>query len=77
MVFTSQAQGVYNQCRYVLGKRYHRVDFDLSDSTWGLDSVELIPKLLEIGAEKAAEHYAMLSHELFSYSVSHPYHPFN
>ena len=77
VVFTSQAQGVYNQCRYVLGNRYHRIDFDLADSTWGLDSVELIPKLLQIGSEKAAEHYAKLRHELFSYGVTHPYHPFD
>jgi uncharacterized protein len=76
VVSMSQAQGVHNQTNYVLGKRYHRVDFDVPDSSWSLDSVDLIPKLLHIGREKAAEHFAHLKHEFFSSTISHPYRPF-
>jgi patatin-like phospholipase/acyl hydrolase len=76
VVFTSQAQGVDNQTRYVLGKRYHRVDFDIPDNSWALDSIDLIPKLLHIGNEKAAEQFAKLNHELFKSTILHPYRPF-
>ena len=76
VVFTSQAQGVENQARYVLGRQYHRVDFELPDNTWALDSIELIPKLIHFGQEKATEHFAKLRHELFRSTVSHPYKPF-
>ena len=52
----SQSQGVNFQCSYVLGKRYQRINFYLTDE-WKLDAVEKIPNLINIGHEKAIEKF--------------------
>ncbi|WP_165223327.1 CBASS cGAMP-activated phospholipase [Aquisphaera insulae] len=76
VVFTSQAQGVDNQVRYVLGEQYYRVDFDILDKSWSLDAVNLVSTLVHLGEEKAVENYAVLKRDLLNSTSNRPYHPF-
>ena len=64
----SQSQGVDFQCRYVLGKRYHRINFYLTDE-WKLDAAEKIPNLINIGHEKAVENFETLKVNFFAKRV--------
>lgn len=51
----SQAAGTNSTAEFILGDRLQRVDFDLPDRTWALDSVEHVDKLIHMGREKAHE----------------------
>lgn len=75
LVTVSQAQGTVFQMRYVLDQRYHRIDFDMPDGTWGLDAVSRTPQLLHLGKEKAAEHFSAVR-EQFLTAPTAPYVPF-
>jgi hypothetical protein len=55
----SQSQGVHFQCSYILGERYQRINFYLTDE-WKLDAVEKIPNLINRGHEKAVESFETL-----------------
>jgi len=69
---TAQAQGAVFQACYLLGERYKRIDYDLPDKSWELDSVEVIEKLIHLGRETAAEQlrYGV---EKFFHSVATPF----
>jgi len=61
----TQAQGAYFQASYLLGDRLTRVDFDLPDSSWGLDSVELCREMIHRGRQRAAKELDLLRRTFF------------
>lgn len=71
----SQAQGVSFQLLYLLGKRYRRVDFELPDASWTLDSVEHLASLVHQGKTAAHEQLTTLMDRFFS-TESPDYVPF-
>ncbi len=75
VLMTSQAQGVDFQTKYVLGDRYHRVDFDVKDPSWKLDSVNVIDDLIHLGEARAAEAASGLQEAFFA-TTTVPYHPY-
>jgi len=75
LMSVSQSQGTDFQMQYVLGKRYYRVDFEMPDGSWALDSVEPLLELIHIGEQKAVEHWAKLQPLFFS-TKANPYQPF-
>jgi hypothetical protein len=52
---TAQAQGAHFQAEYLLQDRLTRVDFDLPDDSWSLDSVELCAEMIHRGRQEAAK----------------------
>jgi len=62
----SQAAGTDSTARFLLGDRLHRVDFDLPDQSWKLDSVEHASQLVHLGREAAHAHLAELRPVFFS-----------
>jgi len=56
----SQSEGTMRVAEFMLGEHFHRVDFDLPDSTWHLDSVEHIEQLIHFGREEAHRQLAPL-----------------
>jgi uncharacterized protein len=65
-MFMTQSQGIGWQAQYLLGSRHHRIDYDLPDNTWKLDSVELIPRLFHIGHQEAHNTLKDLRYTFFS-----------
>ncbi len=61
----SQSQGVSFQLQYLLGERYKRVNFELPDASWTLDSVQHLSALLHQGGIAAHDHLAPLLEEFF------------
>ena len=61
----SQSQGVSFQLQYLLGDRYTRIDFELPDKSWTLDSIEHIPSLVHQGGVAAHEQLATLVDRFF------------
>jgi predicted acylesterase/phospholipase RssA len=72
----SQMQGVEIPMEYVLGDRYHSVDFDLPDRTWSLDGVHRIPDLMALGRASADERYEAIKGRLLLGPAA-PYVPFS
>lgn len=56
----TQSEGTMRVAGFMLGERLHRVDFDLPDNTWRLDSVEHIEQLIHFGREEAHRQLALL-----------------
>ena len=50
----AQSQGVHLPLKFFLGDRYRHVNFKMTEK-WGLDEVDNIPKLFEVGEQRAAE----------------------
>lgn len=75
LVSVSQAQGVHFQSSYVLGDRYHRVDFDLPNASWKLDCIDVVDQLIHLGRDRAAEHLASIQNQ-FLFQPTSPYVPF-
>jgi len=61
---TSQSQGVHLPLKFFLGERYRHVNFKMTEK-WGLDAVENIPKLFEVGEKRAAETFDTINEEFF------------
>lgn len=72
----AQSQGVSFQSQYVLGSQYFRVDYDLPDGSWNLDSVAMLDRMRHIGAVKADEYFATLRDSFLKSRGHHPYAPF-
>lgn len=72
----AQSQGVNFQTRYMLGDRAFRVDYDLPDGTWSLDSVDMLAQMTKIGHERSIEHLATLQPVFFASRAMHPFFPF-
>ena len=65
---TSQSQGVHLPLKFFLGDRYRHVNFKLTEK-WGLDEVENIPKLFQVGEERAAETFDTINEEFFQHET--------
>lgn len=72
----AQSQGINFQATYFLGDRAHRIDYDLPDGRWSLDSVDVLEEMITIGRERANERLAAITPTFFSEKAGHPYHPF-
>ena len=56
----SQVQGVHQPLQFWLADRYTHVNFEM-ESHWGLDDVNNIPKLFEIGKQQSDESYDLVN----------------
>jgi patatin-like phospholipase/acyl hydrolase len=75
----TQSQGVHFAAKYILANRYKRIDFTVPNGTvgaWNLDSTELTPQLIHIGAEKAVEELNDIK-QLFLSAPAPPHTPFS
>ncbi len=61
----SQAQGTEIPLDYLLGERYHTVNFDLPDDSWTLDGIQHMDRLFEIGREQAEAQLDTLAKKFF------------
>ena len=61
----SQTQGTEIPLEYLLGERYHTVNFDLPDSTWTLDGIQHMDRLFEIGRDAARKQLDVLTEKFF------------
>ena len=66
---TSQSQGVHLPLKFFLGDNYRHVNFKMTEK-WGLDQVEFIPQLFEMGEKRAAETFDTLNEEFFQHRAS-------
>ena len=66
---TSQSQGVHLPLKFFLGDRYRHVNFKLAEK-WGLDQVQFIPELFEMGEKRAAETFDTINEEFFQHQAS-------
>lgn len=57
LMMISSSQGIHHVVENILGHRYLRINFELPDKHWRLDSVDKIDQLIHIGREKAHEKY--------------------
>ena len=73
----AQSQGINFQTQYILGDRVFRVDYDLPDGTWSLDSVDMLDQMMAIGRERCTENISVLQERFFSHPAQHPYQPFS
>ena len=71
---TSQAQGIHLPLKFFLGNRYRHVNFRMTEK-WGLDQVENIPKLFEVGEQRAAETFDEINERFFQHKRI-PFKPF-
>ena len=65
VVSVSQSQGVSFELQYLLGDRYTRVNFELPDHSWSLDSIEHLPDLLHLGRTVAHDSLAQILDQFF------------
>ena len=72
---TSQAQGLHLPLKFLLGDRYRHINFRM-ERKWGLDEVENIPALFEMGRQRAVESYEWVN-EAFLQHRRHQFVPFD
>ena len=72
LVSISQAQGTVFEMDCLLADRYSRIDFDIPDKGWRLDSVARIDRLFHLGRQAARD----LSPEIHARFFSTPAKPF-
>ena len=66
---TSQSQGVHMPLKFFLEDRYRHVNFKMTEK-WGLDQVQFIPQLFEMGEKRAAETFDTINEEFFQHRAS-------
>jgi patatin-like phospholipase/acyl hydrolase len=72
VMFQSQSQGISHQCDYILGDRHHRVDYDVPDSTWKLDSIGLLDRFFHFGRQEAHTKQTQILPKFFA-AIATPY----
>jgi hypothetical protein len=72
----AQAQGVDFAAKYLLGDRYYRVDFAISNGPWRLDDSSMIGELVHLGREKAVETVNEIRNVFFD-TLATPFQPFS
>jgi uncharacterized protein len=75
LVSVTQAQGVSFESAYILDESYCRIDFDVPNGSWKLDSVDVVDELIHLGRAKAPELFADI-HNRFLRSPTARYIPF-
>ena len=71
----TQAQGARFQSEYVLGDRLSRIDFDLPDDSWNIDSVQYRCEMIHRGRLEAVKQFPALRPQFFE-SAAPEYMPF-
>lgn len=71
----SQVQGTQLPLQFVLEDRYSNIDFELSDPSWTLDNIEVVPRLFELGHQRGADVFAELEQRFFQ-DATQPFVPF-
>ena len=64
----AQSQGVHLPLKFFLGDRYRHVNFKMTEK-WGLDDVEHIPDLFEMGVKRADETFDIINEEFFQHEA--------
>jgi uncharacterized protein len=72
----AQSEGIHWQMQYLLGARYTRIDFDIPEGDWSLDSTNNIPALLHLGSEQATQQISNLR-RTFLLGLGSGYSPFD
>ena len=62
----SQSQGTHFQLQYLLDDRYFRLNFDLPDPSWTLDSIKHLPELMHRGQTVAHENLPRILDRFFT-----------
>ena len=66
---TAQSQGVHLPLKFFLGDRYRHVSFKMTKK-WGLNDVQFIPDLFDMGEKRAAETFDTIKEEFFQHQAS-------
>jgi patatin-like phospholipase/acyl hydrolase len=53
----AQSEGTHSQAQYLLGNGYTRVDFEIPDGNWDLDSVDNLEALIHFGDQRAVDSF--------------------
>jgi uncharacterized protein len=53
----TQSDGIHSQAQYLLGNGYTRIDFEIPEGKWDLDSVENLDTLIHFGDQRAVESF--------------------
>ena len=61
----SQSQGTNFQLQYLLGDRYRRINFELPDNTWMLDSIDKLPQLIHLGQTAVHDQLSVILRQFF------------
>ena len=62
----SQSQGAEIPLDYLLGPRYHQIEFELPDSSWTLDAIQHTPSLFKMGQARGQEEFDKVAARFFS-----------
>ena len=76
VMFASQVQGIQSPLEYLLGDRYQKINFDLPDKSWSLDSTDKIPDLFELGRKAGEDQFDRVAKTFFVEPKSQDYVPF-
>lgn len=66
----SQSEGAMRVAEFMVGDQCVRVDFDLPDGTWELDSVDRVDRLVHFGREAAHRQLAALRATFFNQTAA-------
>lgn len=61
---TAQVQGIHLPLKFLLNDRYTHINFKMTER-WRLDAVQHIPKLFEVGAERATAKFDLINENFF------------
>lgn len=71
----TQSMGYHHEAAYLMGDHYLRVDFDLPDSAWQLDNIDVIQELIHLGREAARQQDATVR-QRFLFEPAPDYRPY-
>jgi patatin-like phospholipase/acyl hydrolase len=74
---TSQVQGMQSPLEYLLGDRYQKINFELPDNTWALDSTNRVPELFDLGRKAGEKHFDRVAEQFFVRPKAQEYVPFH
>lgn len=63
---TSQVQGIHLPLKFLLGDRYHHVNFEMKEK-WALDDVSHIPELFRMGEQRAEATFQSLAEDFLQH----------
>jgi len=71
----TQSQGALFQAKYLIRDGLHRIDFDIPDDSWNIDSVQYLEEMVHMGRRKAEATVEKLRSKFFNRKAT-PYVPF-
>jgi uncharacterized protein len=72
----TQSEGIHSQAQYLLADRYMRVDFEIPDGKWDLDSLDKLDALIHFGDQRAVSSFPAVR-ERFLTECNAAYSPFD